>query len=54
MAYMMREKMVINKGELLPSTHTETLEWLSRLGLKVNPQRHTVDSIDELMAFVEE
>jgi DNA ligase (NAD+) len=40
--------------ELLPSTHTETLEWLSRLGLKVNPQRRTVASIEEVMAFVEE
>lgn len=39
---------------LLPSTHTETLEWLSRLGLKVNPHRRTVDSIEEVMAFVEE
>jgi DNA ligase (NAD+) len=39
---------------LLPSTHTETLEWLSRLGLKVNPHRRTVNSIEEVMAFVEE
>jgi DNA ligase (NAD+) len=36
------------------STHTETLEYLSKLGFKVNPARRTVERIEDVLAFIQE
>lgn len=39
-------------GQSFPDTHTESLDLLERLGLKVNPERVTVKGIDDVMDFV--
>ena len=36
------------------STHTEQMEWLSDLGLRVNPANLTVGSFDEVKGYVEQ
>ncbi|GGE09644.1 DNA ligase [Marinithermofilum abyssi] len=41
------------EGKKRPGTHTESLELLSRLGLKVNPERVTVKGMDDVMDFVD-
>lgn len=41
------------QGEQVPKTHSSSLEFLSHLGLKVNPDRVTVHGIDEAMEFVD-
>ncbi|QKG83493.1 NAD-dependent DNA ligase LigA [Kroppenstedtia pulmonis] len=41
------------QGERVPETHSSSLEFLSHLGLKVNPDRVTVHGIDEAMEFVD-
>lgn len=41
------------QGEQVPETHSSSLEFLSHLGLKVNPDRVTVHGIDEAMEFVD-
>ncbi|MFD1409581.1 NAD-dependent DNA ligase LigA [Kroppenstedtia eburnea] len=40
-------------GTETPGTHTESLDLLSRLGLKVNPDRVTVKGIDDVMQFID-
>ncbi len=35
---------------LLPSRHSETLDWLRRLGFKVNPESRSARTIDEVIA----
>src|SRR5690606_33389861 len=40
-------------GTETPKTHTESLDLLSRLGLKVNPVRVTVKGIDNVMEFID-
>jgi DNA ligase (NAD+) len=35
-------------------THTESMEWLSDLGLRVNPANRTVETFDEVLSYVEE
>jgi DNA ligase (NAD+) len=39
------------EGEL-PNTHTESMQLLSELGFKVNPERETVDGIDGVIDYV--
>ena len=34
-------------------THTEGLQFLETLGFKVNPARQTVESVEEMLAFIE-
>ncbi|OYD07517.1 NAD-dependent DNA ligase LigA [Paludifilum halophilum] len=41
------------EGTEAPGTHTQALEMLSRLGLKVNPDRVTVKGMDDVMDFVD-
>ncbi|SFS75736.1 NAD-dependent DNA ligase LigA [Marininema halotolerans] len=41
------------EGKDIPQTHTESLEMLSRLGLKVNPDRVTVKGIDDVMDYID-
>jgi DNA ligase (NAD+) len=36
------------------ATHTESMEWLSELGLRVNPANRTVASFDDVVAYVGE
>jgi DNA ligase (NAD+) len=43
----------IEEGPSL-DTHTAQMEWLSDLGLRVNPANSTVQSFDEVKAFVKE
>ncbi|SDX10118.1 DNA ligase (NAD+) [Marininema mesophilum] len=41
------------EGREIPETHTKSLEMLTRLGLKVNPDRVTVKGIDDVMDYVD-
>lgn len=41
------------EGGTLLSTHTETMDYLSGLGLRTNPASQTVATIDEVFVFVE-
>ncbi|SFJ45999.1 NAD-dependent DNA ligase LigA [Thermoflavimicrobium dichotomicum] len=36
------------------ATHTETLDYLEKLGFKVNPERKTVDSMDGVLEYINE
>lgn len=35
-------------------THTEQMQWLTQLGLRVNPANATVETFDEVLAYIED
>ncbi len=44
---------VVEGGPALGS-HAEALDWLAEMGLPVNPERRTADTIDEVVAFTDQ
>jgi DNA ligase (NAD+) len=51
-AYFLLDAFENNLGEMLLSTQTDALEALRRAGFRVNKHATTVDSIDEVIAFI--
>jgi len=45
---------LLRQGDYLPTGQTSTLDTLAALGLPVNPHRATVDSIEAVLAFIDQ